>query len=132
MPGRLGIEIGGSHTDFVLAQGASAQTRALKLRNDQGGVSATVAAGAARILREAELEPADVSAVVATLPDGIEDVAPRRVGLVISDGFADLPVLAQGGQYLPEAIATVPGRVSASGATQTPLDEIAAGRHPLL
>ncbi len=101
---RIGVDVGGTFTDFVLADGASGALVYHKQASTTEDPARGVAAGLAALLDKAERAPTAVELVVHGTTLALNAVLQRRgapVALVISRGFGDTMVLGRGG--LPNA-----------------------------
>ncbi|MCX7384638.1 MAG: hydantoinase/oxoprolinase family protein [Alphaproteobacteria bacterium] len=134
---RIGVDIGGTFTDFVLEHG-SAQI-CLKLLTTPEAPERAVIAGVARLLAETGTAAADVAMVVHGTTLATNAVIERRgakVGFVTTEGFRDTLEMAYEHRYdqydllvdkprplVPRRLrVTVRERIAADGRVLTPLD----------
>ena len=102
---RVGVDVGGTFTDFVLAGGprAGGDSGKLVYRKEASTTEEPargVAEGLSALLRKAEVAPGAVGLVVHGTTLALNAVLERRgarVALVISKGFGDTMVLGRGG-----------------------------------
>ena len=126
MPSRLGIDIGGTSTDFLLLDSATGRAHALKTPNAPDDLPGTVQRGVRDIAQAAGIQPGEIDTVI----HGTQPQPGGRVGLLVSTGFEH--VLAMGrGKGSADGLANLPasqirgiaGRVSAQGDVAVPLDD---------
>ena len=102
---RIGVDVGGTFTDFVLAGCAGRRVDSRKLVFHKEASTARepargVASGLSALLRKAQVTPGAVGLVVHGTTLALNAVLERRgarVALVISQGFGDTMVLGRGG-----------------------------------
>ena len=102
---RVGVDVGGTFTDFVLAGGARAEGHSGELVYHKEASTTEepargVAGGLLALLRKAQVEPGSIGLVVHGTTLALNAVLERRgarVALVISQGFGDTMVLGRGG-----------------------------------
>ena len=102
---RVGVDVGGTFTDFVLAGGAKGEGDSGELVFHKEASTAEepargVAEGLSALVRKAEVEPGAIGLVVHGTTLALNAVLERRgarVALVISQGFGDTMVLGRGG-----------------------------------
>ena len=136
---RIGIDIGGTFTDFVLEdveRGSLALGKALTTPADPGDA---VIAGLKLLLTEARADPAEVSVVVHGTTLATNAVIERqgaKTGLLTTSGFADVLAIGRESRYdyydlqieLPEPLVPRPRRrgvierIDRNGDVVTPLD----------
>jgi N-methylhydantoinase A len=99
---RIGIDVGGTFTDFVVADTrGEAATTSFKLPSTSAQPSLAVLQGLERIVRE-HLAPGHIAAIVHGTTIGLNSIVQRTgaaVGLVVTRGFRDVMQLTQ---RLPE------------------------------
>jgi len=101
MPLALGVDVGGTFTDFVLIDDAG-QSRVLKLPTDAADTTKTIVAGMRSLLERSRRDPEEVQHFVHGTTTALNTLLQRkgaRVGLLVTDGFAD--VLEIGRARLP-------------------------------
>ncbi len=97
---RVGIDVGGTFTDFVLADEHGERLLNFKVPSSPSDPSASVTDGLDGLLTTAELKPDAISLLVHGTTIALNAVVQRRgakIGLVISRGFGDTILLARGG-----------------------------------
>ncbi len=137
---RIGIDIGGTFTDLVLADAGHHYT--LKVLTTPAAPERGVLAGLAQLLAQSGHRAADIRLIVhgTTLAtNAIIERKGARTALIATEGFRDIIEIADEGRYdqydifiekprplVPRALRfTVPERVDASGGVRLPLDEAA-------
>jgi N-methylhydantoinase A/oxoprolinase/acetone carboxylase beta subunit len=140
---RLGIDIGGTFTDFVLEHGS--RQLCLKLLTTPQAPERAVLDGVAQLLRAAELAPEAIGMVVHGTTLATNAMIERRgakVAFVTTEGFRDTLEMAYEHRYdqydllvdkpkplVPRKLRLpVPERIGADGRVRTPLDEAAVGQ----
>jgi N-methylhydantoinase A/oxoprolinase/acetone carboxylase beta subunit len=140
---RLGIDIGGTFTDFVLEHGP--RQLCLKLLTTPQAPERAVLDGVARLLRAAELTPDAIGMVVHGTTLATNAMIERRgakVAFLTTEGFRDTLEMAYEHRYdqydllvdkpqplVPRALRLpVPERIGADGRVRRPLDEAAVRR----
>jgi N-methylhydantoinase A len=89
---RIGVDVGGTFTDLVLADGRRDQLFTGKLLTTPDDPSRAIMEGVERILREADVDPADVSGLVhgtTLVTNTVIEQTGARVGLITTAGFRD-------------------------------------------
>ena len=89
---RIGVDVGGTFTDLVLADGCRDELFTGKLLTTPDDPSRAIMEGVQRILREAEVNPADVSGVVhgtTLVANTVIEQTGAKVGLITTAGFRD-------------------------------------------
>ena len=102
---RVGVDVGGTFTDFVLAGGARTDGQGARLVHHKEASTTQepargVAEGLATLIRRADVDPASIGLVVHGTTLALNAILQRkgaRVALVISRGFGDTMVLGRGG-----------------------------------
>ncbi|MEM7444722.1 MAG: hydantoinase/oxoprolinase family protein [Pseudomonadota bacterium] len=97
---RVGIDVGGTFTDFVLADEAGGRLTNFKVPSTQAEPSKAVTKGLAALMDQAELKADAIDLLVHGTTIALNAVVQRRgaeIGLVISKGFGDTILLARGG-----------------------------------
>jgi N-methylhydantoinase A len=137
---RIGIDIGGTFTDLVLA--AAGRRHSLKVLTTPAAPERGVLVGLAQLLAESGHKAADIGLIVhgTTLAtNAIIERKGARTALIATEGFRDTIEIADEGRYdqydifiekprplVPRALRfTVPERVDARGGVRLPLDEAA-------
>ncbi len=140
---RLGIDIGGTFTDFVLEHGP--RQLCLKLLTTPQAPERAVLDGVAQLLRAAELTPDAIGMVVHGTTLATNTMIERRgakVAFLTTEGFRDTLEMAYEHRYdqydllvdkpkplVPRTLRLpVPERIGADGRVRTPLDEAAVRR----
>ena len=143
MSARVGIDIGGTFTDVVLAAEGGTGISVTKVPADPGAPQAALLAGIQKILEETELAPDQLDLVLhsTTLATNavIESKSVEKLGLIVTRGFRDVLEIAR--QTVPggfgailfwekpaplvplELVAEVTERMRADGTVRQPLDE---------
>ncbi len=97
---RVGIDVGGTFTDFVLIDSEGERLETWKEPSTPADPARSVVDGFAQLLQHAKLSAADVDVVVHGTTLGLNAILQERggrVGLVISRGFGDIMVIGRGG-----------------------------------
>jgi N-methylhydantoinase A len=97
---RLGIDVGGTFTDFVAAPEVGGAPVTWKQPSDAADPAAAVLRGVPTLLERAGIAPDDVSGVVHGATLALNTVIERqgaKVGLVVSEGYGDILTLRRGG-----------------------------------
>jgi N-methylhydantoinase A len=90
---RLGIDIGGTFTDFSLHDATTGAVVALKTPSTPPAFAAAVRDGLGRLVEEGGVDPREIGAVVHGATIAVNTVIQRtgaRVGLLVTAGFRDL------------------------------------------
>ena len=90
---RLGIDVGGTFTDFVVLDEASKELRFLKTPSRPKEPAAAVLEGLATLIRSNDLRPADLSSFVHGTTLAVNTLLQRSgasTGLLVTAGFRDL------------------------------------------
>jgi N-methylhydantoinase A len=136
---RVAFDIGGTFTDFVLHDGESGKTLALKVPTTLRDPGEAVIAGLEKLLAMAGIAGSDVGMVLHATTVATNAVLERKgaaTGLVTTDGFRDVLIIGRQKRYetydlyidKPQPlvqrrhIAEVVERVGADGTLVTPLD----------
>jgi N-methylhydantoinase A len=144
MPYRVGFDVGGTFTDFVL-QSPSGELRAVKRLTTYPDPSAACLTGLDELIAQGGVSWADVAQVVHGTTLGSNIVIERKargVGLLTTRGFRDVLVIGREKRYqvydlqiekppplIPRRlIGEVTERILADGTVRTPLDEADARR----
>ena len=148
---RLGIDIGGTFTDFACFDTQTGELIGLKVASTPADFAAAVRDGLRRLAEEHGVELAQVGTVVHGTTIAVNTLIQRtgaRLGLLVTEGFRDVLELqrlrlpnpfdldgARPQPLVPRArVAEVRERLRADGRVDTPLDEdgvVAAVRHLL-
>ena len=148
---RLGIDIGGTFTDFACFDTQTGELIGLKVASTPADFAAAVRDGLRRLAEEHGVELAQVGTVVHGTTIAVNTLIQRtgaRLGLLVTEGFSDVLELqrlrlpnpfdldgARPQPLVPRArVAEVRERLRADGRVDTPLDEdgvVAAVRHLL-
>jgi N-methylhydantoinase A len=140
---RIGIDVGGTFTDFALATPAGLST--LKLPTTPTAPDQAILHGIRQILREAAIKPADVTGIVHGTTLATNAIISRRgarTALVTTEGFRDVLAMGDEGRFdqyditivKPEPLIPrwwrhgVPERLAADGSVLLPLNEDALVR----
>ncbi|PWE29782.1 methylhydantoinase [Pararhodobacter marinus] len=140
---RIGIDVGGTFTDFALATPRGLST--LKLPTTPKAPDQAILQGVQQILREAGYAPGDVTGIVHGTTLATNAIIARqgaRTALVTTDGFRDVLAMGDEGRFdqyditivKPEPLIprwwrfAVPERLAADGSVLRPLDEDALHR----
>ena len=139
---RIGVDVGGTFTDFVLHDPARNLVATGKRLTTPDDPSEAIIAGIARLLEETGLKPADLHSIVhgtTLVTNTIIERTGCKVGLLTTDGFRDSIEIGRETRYdlydlFLEAPPTlvprhlrleVPERLDVQGAVLLPLDEAA-------
>ena len=143
-PYRLGVDIGGTHTDLVLTDIATRRFRIAKVASTPGNPALGVVTGIAALL--SDVSPGDIEFFAhgtTVTTNALLQLKGARVGLLVNAGFRgiqDVQSQAREGNSFdyffrrPPPLVTqrftreVPGRVDAHGREIAPFDAVAA-RH---
>jgi N-methylhydantoinase A len=143
-PYRLGVDIGGTHTDLVLTDVASREFRIAKVASTPANPANGVLAGVASLLREVSADEIDFFAHGTTVTtNALLQLKGARVGLLVNTGFRGIQEVQsqarEGNSFdymyrRPPPLVTqcltreVPGRIDAHGREIAPFDAGAACR----
>src|SRR5262250_2267451 len=136
----LGIDIGGTFTDFALFDTQTGELIGLKVPSTPHEFAEAVRTGLARLADEHGIDPGEVGTVVHGTTIAVNTLIQRtgaRLGLLVTEGFRDVlelqrlrlpnPFDLDGARPLPliprERVAEVRERLRADGRVDTPLDE---------
>ena len=139
---RIGVDVGGTFTDFVLYDEATGRTRTGKRLTTPEAPSEAIVAGIARLLAESGIAAAQLHSIVhgtTLITNTIIERTGARVGLIGTQGFRDVLEMGREIRYdlydlMLEAPPTlvprhrrlsVAERIDATGAVLRPLDEAA-------
>jgi len=142
---RVAFDIGGTFTDFVLHDGASGTTYALKVPTTPREPSEAVIAGLDLLLEKTGVAASAVDSVLHATTVATNAIIERKgaaTGLIVTAGFRDVLIIGRQKRYetydlyidkprplVPRRhIAEVVERVGADGAVVTPLDEASVDR----
>ena len=148
-PFRIGVDIGGTFTDFVLLDSRDGSLRNGKLLTTPHAPEEAVLAGIRQLLDAHGIAPAQVQHVIHGTTLVANALIERRgvpTGLVTTDGFRDIVEIGTELRHdtydlfmkVPEPLvprarrAEVPERILPDGTVRTPLDEAAAREATLL
>ena len=95
---RVGIDVGGTFTDFVLTDPATGDLSYFKEPSTPDEPSRAVVQGLANIVAKAGLSPADVELILHGTTIGLNAIIQRagaRIGLVVTSGFRDILEIAR-------------------------------------
>ncbi len=137
---RLGIDIGGTFTDFALFDTERGEMLGLKVPSTPQDFSDAVAVGLQQLAEEHGIALGELGTVVHGTTIAVNTLIQRtgaRLGLLVTDGFRDVlelqrlrlpnPFDLDGARPLPliprERVAEVRERLRADGRVDTPLDE---------
>jgi N-methylhydantoinase A len=137
---RIGVDVGGTFTDFVLHDPASDLVHVGKLLTTPEDPSAAIIAGISRLLRETGLRPSDLHSVVhgtTLITNTIIERTGATVGLLTTAGFRDTIEIGRETRYdlydlfleMPPTLVPrhrrfeIPERIDADGKVLLKLDE---------
>ncbi|ODU68583.1 MAG: methylhydantoinase [Novosphingobium sp. SCN 66-18] len=137
---RIGVDIGGTFTDFVLHDETRGITRTGKRLTTPDDPSRAIIEGVARLLEETGTTAAQIHSIVhgtTLITNTVLERTGAKVGLIATQGFADTLEMARETRYdvddlfqqpvpviVPRNLRRgVPGRIMASGEEREPLDE---------
>jgi N-methylhydantoinase A len=140
----LGIDIGGTFTDFACFDTQTGELLGLKIPSTPPEFAEAVRVGLDRLADEHGLDLREIGAVVHGTTIAVNTLIQRtgaRLGLLVTDGFRDVlelqrlrlpnPFDLDGSRPLPliprERVAEVRERLRADGSVDTPLDEGSVG-----
>lgn len=90
MPSRLGIHVGGTHTECLLFDDSTGRTHGLKIPSTPEDPAAGIARGLAELIRTSGIRPADIDEVVCgtSVPaDLLQSRGGAKIGLLVTRGF---------------------------------------------
>jgi N-methylhydantoinase A len=136
----LGIDIGGTFTDFALFDTETGELLGLKVPSTPHEFAEAVRVGLARLADEHGVEPREIGTVVHGTTIAVNTLIQRtgaRLGLIVTEGFRDVlelqrlrltnPFDLHGSRPLPliprARVAEVRERLRADGRVDTPLDD---------
>ena len=139
----LGIDIGGTFTDFSVFDRRTGALTGLKVPSTPHEFAAAVRTGLAELASEHGIDPAEIGTVVHGTTIAVNTLIQRsgaRLGLLVTEGFRDVlelqrlrlpnPFDLDGARPLPliprSRVAEVRERLRADGSVDTPLDEQSA------
>ena len=99
MPFKLGVDIGGTFTDFLLVDVERGETELLKVASTPEDPSEAVAAGVSRLCSTLGLDPGQLVQIVhgtTVATNALLEEKGARVGLVATEGFGSTLHLARG------------------------------------
>lgn len=137
---RIGVDIGGTFTDFVLHDEARGITRTGKRLTTPEAPSRAIIEGVQRLLEETGTTPAQIHSIIhgtTLVTNTVLERTGARVGLIGTAGFRDVLEMGREIRYdvddlsqqpapviVPRWLrATAAGRILADGRERTPLDE---------
>jgi 5-oxoprolinase (ATP-hydrolysing) len=142
---RVGIDVGGTFTDFLLLDEVSGKTFLFKTPSTPHDPSEAVLVGLKALLKEAQVSAGDVSQVMhgtTVATNAVLEGRGAKVGLLCTEGFEQVLHLARGktpgplagwvSMIKPEPLAAlentrgVKERISATGEVVLPLDDVNA------
>ena len=140
---RLGVDIGGTFTDFALFDGASTSLQIHKCLTTPDDPSRAVIDGTVALLERESVDIADLREVVhgtTLVTNAVIERKGARTGMLITEGFRDIPDMREEKRYdvfdlritFPEPIVPrawrreVPERMRFDGTVERPLDLEAA------
>ena len=140
---RLGVDIGGTFTDFALFDGASTSLQIHKCLTTPDDPSRAVIDGTVALLERESVDIADLREVVhgtTLVTNSVIERTGARTGMLITEGFRDIPDMREEKRYdvfdlritFPEPIVPrawrreVPERMRFDGTVERPLDLEAA------
>ena len=139
---RLGVDIGGTFTDFCLLEEETGQIQVLKISSRPDRPEQAVFDGIARLFADHEVQPADIGYFIHGTTLAVNTVIQRsgtRTALLVTQGFRDilnigrhrLPDIFNFFTEMPKALVPrslvfeIPERCSAEGEVLRPIDEAA-------
>ena len=99
---RLGVDIGGTFTDFVLVDTRSAALRIHKCLTTPDDPSRAVIEGAVALLERESVDIADLREVVhgtTLVTNAVIERKGARTGMLITEGFRDIPDMREEKRY---------------------------------
>ncbi len=147
MSSRLGVDVGGTFTDFLLFNEQNSQLRLLKTPSTPQDQSIGIMNGISQLIAETGISPSEITALLhgTTVSTNIVlEEKGAKVGLLVTKGFEQVLHLARSQTPGPlagwmimekpdpladlELTRGIPERLNAHGEVLTPLDEVAARR----
>jgi N-methylhydantoinase A/oxoprolinase/acetone carboxylase beta subunit/N-methylhydantoinase B/oxoprolinase/acetone carboxylase alpha subunit len=147
VPFRIGIDVGGTFTDFLVLNDETGETRLFKTPSTPADPARAVVQGLERLLSQLALAPSDVAYVMhgtTVATNAVLEGSGARVGLLCTEGFEHVLHLARGEtpgplagwvtMIKPEPLAAIEDtrgvseRISAQGEVLRPLGEEQAAR----
>lgn len=142
---RIGVDIGGTFTDFVLHDQARGIIQTGKRLTTPEAPSRAIVEGVQRLLSETNTHAGQIASIVhgtTLITNTVLERTGARVGLLATDGFRDVLEMGRESRYdtndlfLQQVPVIVPrplrhgigGRIKADGAEHEPLDETAVAR----
>ncbi|WP_068875355.1 MULTISPECIES: hydantoinase/oxoprolinase family protein [unclassified Phenylobacterium] len=139
---RIGVDIGGTFTDFVLHDEVRGLTRTGKRLTTPEAPSRAIVEGVERLLAETNSRAEQIHSIVhgtTLVTNTVLERTGAKVGLVCTEGFRDVLEMGREIRYDPDDLAQQPapvivprarrwgvrGRIRADGAEHEPLDESA-------
>lgn len=95
---RIGIDVGGTFTDFVLVNAATGETIFFKEPSEYSDPSAAVERGIVKVIEKAGVTNADIELVIHGTTIGLNAIIQRRgarIALVVPKGFRDILEIAR-------------------------------------
>lgn len=95
---RIGIDVGGTFTDFVLVNAATGETIFFKEPSEHSDPSAAVERGIVKVIEKAGVGNADIELVIHGTTIGLNAIIQRRgarIALVVPRGFRDILEIAR-------------------------------------
>lgn len=147
MSSRLGVDVGGTFTDFLLFNEQNSQLRLLKTPSTPQDQSIGIMNGISQLIAETGISPSEITALLhgTTVSTNIVlEEKGAKVGLLVTKGFEQVLHLARSQTPGPlagwmimekpdpladlELTRGIPERLNAHGEVLSPLDEVAARR----
>jgi N-methylhydantoinase A len=139
---RIGVDIGGTFTDFVLHDEARGITRTGKRLTTPEAPSRAIVDGIARLLEETGTRAEQIASIVhgtTLITNTVLERTGARIGLLATEGFRDVLEMGRESRYDVDDLFLqagpvlvprqrrlgIPGRLLADGSEETPLDEAA-------
>jgi N-methylhydantoinase A len=139
---RIGVDIGGTFTDFVLHDEVRGLTRTGKRLTTPEAPSRAIVEGVQRLLKETGSRAEQIHSIVhgtTLVTNTVLERTGAKVGLICTEGFRDVLEMGREIRYDPDDLGQqpapvivprsrrwgVPGRIRADGAEHEPLDESA-------
>ncbi|WP_108661024.1 hydantoinase/oxoprolinase family protein [Acuticoccus kandeliae] len=99
---KIGVDIGGTFTDFALIDDAAEVTRVHKILTSADDPSEAVARGISEIIAEAGLSLSDVDLIshgTTLVTNAVIERRGAKIGMIVTDGFADVIDMARETRY---------------------------------